>query len=357
MKIFSLATKRKIYNIVYKFLCIIFKQTSILLFYSSFSTSYTNINKIASCLNRRYVKYQRLDQESIQRFTIRSLILLSKAKVIVIDSSSPAAFLEITSKTKLINCWHACGAYKKIGFDAKRIGCNDIDEEKRISRIHRYISYFICSSEYVAKIYANAFRIPLEKVKPIGIPRTDKLITNIHKPPTKFSILYAPTFRTVEGKRIQIKPPPADDLVKELSQSILGEILLAFRKHPSCEIDELDGWEDWSDKPLDEALESTCILITDYSSIFFDFILLCRPIVFYIPDYNEYTYRERQLYFNPEDVFPNACCYDVNKLSQTIIKQFNSRVDYSHFIEKYMSSCDGNATNRVCDLIISTVSK
>lgn len=341
-------------NVVYRFASILFSQNKLVLFSSFINDEYENINSLAQVLSRKNIPFIKIAQKQLTIHPYRTLIALARAKVLVIDAASPAAYVRLHKNTCLIHCWHAGGAYKKVAFDAKRKNCDDSNEEKRIRRIHRGISWFICTSKATAEIYSKAFRLPLERMLIFGSPRLDTIIQCAATPsPATYTVLYAPTYRT-KNKNIRYIPKlPDGNALRGKIISQLGEnVKLAFRGHPTAPIpDELRGWENWSHIPQHEALCRASVLITDYSSVFFDFLPFNRPIVFYVPDLNEYINYERGLYFSPYDLFSKTTCTNEQNLINILIQCRNMKVDYSDIWGKYMSACDGRASERISDFI------
>lgn len=344
---------RNIYrNLYYKFFCFLNEQSTILLYSSTSDDRYCNISFIKEELRQRHVETVTMFSDDFFSDIYPNLRILSRAKILVIDASSPAIIVPISKRTILINCWHALGAYKKVGFDAKIKGRDVIQEEKRIARIHRSISFFITSSPYTSRIYAKAFKLKGSQVKSYGVPRTDPIISNKHIDPINLTILYAPTYRTKNGKRFMPDMPDALK-IKDIAFRRNINVKLCFRSHPTVPNHlSMDLWEDWSSLPQLEALEKTSLLITDYSSIFFDFLPFGRPILFYVPDYDEYIKYERGLYFSPYDLFPDTTCSDNKELIEKIFKHLGTKKNYSNIVDRYMSSCDGASTRRICDFIL-----
>ena len=352
-----LALIRLFWNIVYNCISLFVSCRGILLYTGLKNDKYGNISSIANYLNEKNISFKTLNAVELKSNRLRSIIKIAQSKVIVIDSASPAGLIKLRDTTYLINCWHACGAYKKIAFDAKRVHFDPEKEERRIRRLHRCISYFICSSDKVASIFAKAFKEEKSKFLPLGVPRTDTLYRTAAAKPTIPTILYAPTFRTRDNNRTLPDPPDSSVLLPALRDALSIDVRLAYRGHPTCFHEQINGWEDWSNLPQFEALQKASLLITDYSSIFFDYLFYKRPIIFYVPDYKYYTENERQLYFSPFEMFPDSVCTDIISLQNTIIHLFNKNIDYSNFWNLYMASCDGNSTERVCDLIMNLIRK
>ena len=336
-------------NLIYKIASYFLCQDRIILLSSSSDDKFGNISALAKTLCKHETSYIWMTYEQMKEHPFKSLIILARARILVIDAASPAARIKLSKKTCLIHCWHACGAYKKIGFDAKRKKYNESSEEKRIKRIHRGISWFVCTSEETARIYAKAFRLPIERMLVFGSPRLDIILQKKSTNPKIYTILYAPTYRTDEKNMRHVPQLPNAKELQEILSLYLGEkIRLVFRSHPTVSPPyDLKGWEDWSNIPQFDALSNASILITDYSSIFFDFLVFNRPIVFYIPDLKKYQQNERGLYFSPYEYFSETTCSDKNTLINILLKCHNKKINYSNIWNKYMSSCDGNASERI----------
>ncbi len=347
-------------SLFYKVLSYCLPKTILILYVSSKNDLFSNISSIANEYDLRGVKYIVLTYQDKIRRPFYFVRMLASAKVIIVDAAPPAASIKIHKNTSIIQCWHAGGAYKKMGFDAKRKGYSPEDEEKRISRIHSGISYFVCSSYECAKIYAMAFHLNIEKMLIFGVPRLDATIKKIpFVVPERFTILYAPTFRTDDqGRRFIPAPPDIKVLKKELCPVLGSDIHFAFRGHPtSPESINSEGWENWSALPQNEALQKTSVLITDYSSIFFDFLPFNRPIIFYVPDFFTYISKERGLYFSPQDFFPETTCFNQQQLVYTLVKCKGMNVNYKSIWDMYMAACDGYATERVCSFVEQLMEK
>ncbi len=341
-------------NAIYRVASALLPQDKLILRSSAPDDKFGNISALAQKLREDHVPFIWLAQEQLNSRPFRYIVALARAHVLVIDADSPAAHIKLHRNTCLIHCWHAGGAYKKVAFDAKRKNYDDAREEKRIRRIHRGISWFVCTSEETASTYAKAFRLPLEQMLVFGSPRLDASLRGESFPaPSTYTILYAPTYRT-HGKNVRYLPPlPDAGALRAALSSRLGEdVRLAFRGHPTAPAPEdFMGWEDWSNVPQQEALCRASILMTDYSSIFFDFLPFKRPIIFYVPDFGNYQCHERELYFSPYDVFPDTTCSDERELVRILEHCRYMTVDHGKIWQKYMSACDGRATERLSAFI------
>lgn len=248
--------------------------------------------------------------------------------------------------TKILQVWHAGGAFKKIAFDA----CNGTEDDiSRIQRIHGQTDYIVVSDFNLIKIYANAFRLPVTNVLPFGIPRTDTYSLGTGKRDNSRIVLFAPTFRTpVKGMRSNIysreKIYQLQKKLKEIDYS------LAIRLHPSLGSTNFENILDWSSLPLQDALQKSSAIITDYSSVIFDYSLFPGRTFWLLEDFESYSL-ERGVYFNPLVKYPNYASKSIDDLVNKIL---TSKKENNYVIrEEFMSSCDGNATLRVVEFIIN----
>ena len=161
-------------------------------------------------------------------------------------------------------------------------------------------------------------------------------------------LLYAPTFRTTQKTRT------CDNNLIDINilNSQLGqEWCFIFKVHPTL-IDKIsieNGWIDISKYSYDESILLSDALITDYSSILFDFSITENPIFLYLPDINEYTTTERMLYVKPENlVSEKNVAYNHTELISIIL---NNNQNSNYIFKNYMSSCDGNSSLRIVDFI------
>ena len=346
-------SKRIVGKFAYRICSFITRQDKLLLYSASPNDSFGNIEALARWFEAHGVEYIKTSQAEMIQSPIRFFSQLAKARILIIDAGSPAARVKLTPRTILIHCWHAGGAYKKIGFDAKRKGFDERKEETRIKRIHRNIAYMVCTSRHTAEIYAKAFHLQKEQMLTFGLPCLDGCLKQESPPtPSPQTILYAPTYRTnARGQRNL--PQVLNMPLLRARLAVTGENLrFAFRGHPTLSSSQIEGWEDWSAIPQDEALQKTTVLITDYSSVFFDFLPYRRPIVFYVPDMEDYQIHERELYFSPYDEFPDTTCGDMESLVRIIRTCKDESVDYSRFWNTYMDACDGSSTERLCSFVL-----
>ena len=293
-------------------------------------------------------------------------LLAQRAGLIISNTSLGDAFYYKGPETIHINTWHGT-AIKVLGHDRKTPFNRWVFQGKRT------VDYFCAQSDHDIEVYASAFKFPKEKVLKTGLPRNDEL-TEVTKKEIeciknklgialdKKVILYAPTYRNyhVDYKENYLEK----SLVNfEFWHKVLGdEYCVLFRAHyfiAKIQIEKIDGSfvKDVSGHPLvNDLLKVSDILITDYSSIAFDFSILERPILFYAYDYEEYIGKVG-IYLDLQKDIPN----DIIKTEENLLKKILN-MDYHEQIQKtklfkgkYLNYY-GDATQKMLDFIIGKLS-
>jgi teichoic acid ribitol-phosphate primase len=295
---------------------------------------------------------------------------LATASVFVVDDYYfPIYVIKPRHGTTIVQTWHGCGAFKKFGYSVldKTFGA----DEELTSRVPIHSNYDVClvSSMSVAPHYAEAFRQPLERFRSdLGIPRTDVLFGDARIadvtaglrrryaiPPDRRVILYAPTFR---GERVT-EARFADDLDLHLLRDRLGaDHVILVRLHPFIRRRapigaDLEGFAiDVSDHPdVNELLLVSDLLITDYSSVIYEFSLLGRPILFFAPDYGAFE-RERGFYFDYRSGVPGPIFESTGPLADAVRAGWFDLARVEAFRAASFDIADGHSTARFVDGIV-----
>ena len=259
---------------------------------------------------------------------------------------------------KIVQLWHAAGAFKKFGMD----GTSLFPEVDRL--YHKDYDLVSVSGENVRGIYAGAFGVEEERVKAYGIPRTDKLlnaeyVSQVRKRiltehpnlAGKQIILYAPTFRDGKGQDKHEFRPEMD--FESLSHSLKENQVFLICPHPVMQNRIVPGsYENIiqvEDFTTNEMMCVADLLITDYSSVIFEFSLLDKPMVFYCYDYDEYN---RDFYLDYEKDLPGKLLRSYSELEEYICKgDFNEADRAKEFRKWYMSACDGKSSERLARVL------
>ena len=301
---------------------------------------------------------------------------LAKAKYWIVNSNT-RAFLKPGKKHVFVQTWHGT-PLKKIGCDITCTG-NAMTKYENIQKIYdgeaEKITYMISPSQYCTEKFISAFDLKKfgkeDAVLTVGYPRNDYLFKftddeckniklKLNIPMDKKVILYAPTFRdnkysAKDGFKIQ------NFMNFDKMRDKFGEnCVILFRAHYfiSGRIDfskyagfvyDVSNVED-----VNELYVISDILITDYSSVFFDYANLKRPIIFYMYDYEEYKNELRDFYIDVNEL-PGRIVRDENELSDAIegsLNDFNVDNKYLQFNNKFNYLDGSDSSRRALEKII-----
>jgi CDP-ribitol ribitolphosphotransferase len=301
---------------------------------------------------------------------IRAAYYLATARAFIVDDYFfPIYAIRPRAGTTIIQAWHACGAFKKFGHSV--LGQSFGAERALTRRVQIHGNYDVClvSSRAAAVCYAEAFRQPLERFKwDLGIPRTDLLFGDQRTavaaqtvrrhygiPTDRRVVLYAPTFR---GERTTAARHPQDLDLRVLRSAIGDDHVLLVRLHPFVRagfaVDaDLAGFAiDVSDHPeVNELMLVSDVLITDYSSVIFEFALLGRPIILFAPDHEQYE-KERGFYFDYRAEGPGPVFEDTAALADYLKAGEFDEARVERFRSHWLEVADGNSTRRFVDQIV-----
>jgi len=302
--------------------------------------------------------------------TLRASYHLATARVFIVDSHFlPIYVIRRRPGTTIAQTWHACGAIKKIGYSVldKTFGADET--LTRMVRIHSNYDLSLAGSGAAVRQYVEAFRQPVDLfVTDIGIPTTDvlfggtanaKTVATIRKryaiPSDRRVILYAPTFR---GDSMTKARHPEDLDLQLLARTLGDDHVLLLRLHPAVRsqlrIDpELAGFVvDVSDYPeVNELMLLSDVLITDYSSVIFEFALLGRPMAFFAPDTDAYE-RERGFYFDYRAGVPGPVFETTEGLAEFLRAGSFDLDRVKAFAATWFEVADGHAAERFVDRIV-----
>ena len=278
------------------------------------------------------------------------------AFVVICDNFLPAASCRKREETKVIQLWHACGCYKKFGYDAK----DDIPENYHGANVYRNADLVTVSGEAAVRPFSSAMRLPESCVKPLGVSRTDlyfrdgwirrcrqRFYEEYPQAKDKKIVLWAPTFRGNAGI------PELLNLNLEKLQEELGENWLVLaRLHPHM-ADE-PGSRFRCRIPTEELYPVTDVLIADYSSLIYEYLMFRKPLVLYVPDLEEY--RSRRGFYMDIAQIPGQIVTREKELAGEVKKADQKQAAQDEkldaFLSDYMGACDGKATERIVEWML-----
>ena len=239
------------------------------------------------------------------------------------------------SPGKYIWIGHGMGAGKTIGLQHPTAPFKGSD----------LVTYAIASSEEMIPIVAGFCGISEDKVIPLGMPRTDAYFGAKATPSKEKRHLYAPTFRAgrwdpdlnliwrmlPEGHRFIFKP-----------HMVTGNRWTSF--WPNIEMAS-------AHEPSTQYLIDADTVVTDYSSIMFDAMVLRKPVILFAKDRERYL-RERGMYYKYPQMYSRMFCADEGQLVANMINAQWTESD-EKFRNFYAGACDGHSTERTLELIRS----
>ena len=234
-------------------------------------------------------------------------------------------------------------------------------------------SYILSPSPFCTEKFASAWNLvktkQTHKIIEEGYPRNDRLINATPEEREELRkklgvegkkvILYAPTWRDnqhTSGEGYTYKTEvDFDKLRKELGE----EYVILFRAHylvaNSFDFDKYRGFvEDVSSySDINELYIAADILVTDYSSVFFDYANLKKPVIFYMYDLEQYANELRGFYFSLDEL-PGPIVKDEDDLVKEIraCDSWQPDAKYEEFCNKFNPKDDGHASERVLKRII-----
>lgn len=310
-----------------------------------------------------------LNKHTVAKMSFKEIRCFTKAcatsKIIILDEFTPQIhYIDLRPQTKLIQLWHACGAFKTFGFTrlSKPKG------SPQATRNHRSYDYVTVSSEYCKKCHSEGFGIATDNVVATGIPRTDVFFDEQYKQSArdkfyedypnfkdKKIILFAPTFRGMV-KETAFYPTEMFDL-NEVCKSLNDDYAIIIKHHPFVK-DVQPIPEEYADRVIDlsenselnDLLFVTDIIITDYSSLVFEASLLNIPMLFYVFDLEKYI-NQRDFYFDFKLYAPGKIVYSQEQLISAIKNGDFCTERIKPFADMFFDYRDGKSTDRVVKLI------
>lgn len=306
----------------------------------------------------------------VKRFSKKYAYYLAKSKYLIFNVRQPLWFRKREEQV-FLQTWHGT-PLKRLVFDQEEVTAASPTYKKQFYRQKQEWDYLIAANHFSSEIFKSCFMYDGNMLE-VGYPRNDllylpnkdmvakKIRQRLHIPLDKKTILYAPTWRDDEyyGKG-QYKFQLQLDLVL-LKERLGDEYIILLRTHYYI-ADKLDltGAEDFAYNVSDhdditEIYLISDICITDYSSVFFDYANLARPILFYPYDLDKYRDILRGFYIDMEKELPGPLLFSTDEIASSIeniddIKE-SYKERYEEFYERFCNLDDGEASLRVVDAV------
>lgn len=336
----------------------------------SFHLLYDNIKQnYDMMMNVHFLQVRTIDRkEQFKRCQALMQDIATAKYIFLSDGSSVLAAIPMRPETKVIQLWHACGAFKKFGRSTATLGFGGNAKEHEKYPGHKNYTLVPVSSKEVVWAYEEAMGLDKEIAKPLGVSRTDifydqtfiqsakdKLSELIPQSEGKKVILYAPTYRG--GLNKPMAPDQLD--IKLFRKCLSDKYILLLKQHPLVKIaqeipvgcDEF-AFDITNEFKIEEAICVADICISDYSSVIYEYSLFEKPIIFFSYDLDEYD-DWRGFYYDYQELTPGPVCKD-NESMLNYIEQIDTKFkkeEIANFRKKFMGGCDGQATKRILESV------
>jgi len=229
--------------------------------------------------------------------------------------------------------------------------------------------WLIATSAETRDITARAFNVPKARVLITGFPRNDVLLDADSRSGSQQDLptairnaaetgrrifLYLPTFRDSGRSFTRLNWEHLASLMQQLNGTFL------FKYHPLDRSEISQQFQQVIEIPRDrdlyDILSTVDVLISDYSSIIFDFMLLRRPIISYTPDLEEFLSDCRSLNFHPEEISSGPLCRSYEELANRLAEEpvdieTSESIVSDRVLTRLQKHHDAGACQRVFDAI------
>ena len=292
---------------------------------------------------------------------------IAQQDYIFVDDYVPVfGFLNLRKKTKLIQVWHAGVGFKSVGYS--RFGKRGTPFPA--GACHKKYDYVLVGSKELVKVYAEVFGIEEEAFLPVGMPRLDgfldeNTIRDFRKEfyqeypafKGKKIILFAPTFRGGGKKTAHYNYDWLD--LEKIYQFCGEEYVFLVKMHPFVDKEPIEIPEEYQERIIDFATYPnindlyyvTDILITDYSSNYFEYSLMKKPILFYTPDRELYEL-SRGVHRSVKECAPGKVCDTFDELMNALENKDYEIEKVYQFVEENFADYDGHASDKAINQIL-----
>ena len=304
--------------------------------------------------------------KQMKRFSFKYFFYMARARYIVFNGRQPQYFIKRKGNV-FLETWHGT-PLKKLVFDMEDVTTASPLYKEQFYIQTRSWDYLVAPNQFSEDIFRHAFMYD-GKMLETGYPRNDilyrddrdRLMAEIKEelglPQEKKVILYAPTWRDDEFYgHAQYKFSLKLDLDK-MKEALGDEYVVILRTHyfiaDFLDLTAYEGFA-WNLSKYDDIARLyliSDILITDYSSVFFDYANLRRPMLFFTYDLEKYRSVLRGFYMDVEEELPGPMLFDTDEIIHAVQNieevQEKYKEKYECFCDKYCAWEDGRATEKV----------
>jgi CDP-glycerol glycerophosphotransferase len=349
-------------------------EPDVVLFHSWWGKVADSPKAIAEELRRRDAPYEHVwvvddgapapeGATSVRPDSLRYLQATGRARYIVSNNTLPAYFRK-KQETTYLQTWHGT-PLKRIGFDIERPAF--ADSRRYLSGLRREVrswDYLVSPNSFSTDVFRGAFGYDGEILE-TGYPRNDLLLAadrdrvrarvrhELGISDDMQAVLYAPTWRDDPVFQTELD-------LEALTRRLGDDHVVLLRAHsvvaPTVSVSDLPGLRNVSDRDeVGELLLAADILVTDYSSVMFDFAATRKPMVFFTYDLEHYRDDLRGFYFDFAAEAPGPLVGTTDELAGALgdLDAIRRRyaAAYERFHERFCHREDGKAAARVVDRV------
>lgn len=325
---------------------------------------------VARGLDKEYRIYFSLRKATTQKCSIRSTarltFLAAMCGTILIDDHVPFLnWLRLYPDNRVIQIWHAGAGFKGVGYSRwGHLGCPGPYS------CHRQYAYSISGSSDISHFFSEQFGILDEQVIPTGMPRMDAYIdpdnqkrvrAELYRTYPQFAgkkvILFAPTYRGRDRKQAYY-PYELVDFDALYAYCRENDAVVLFKMHPwvseavPIRPEHADRLYDFNEyRNINELFYITDLLITDYSSSMYEFILMDKPMLLFAFDKTTFAV-SRGFHRDYDSNIPGKLCETFAEVMDAIRTEDYEFYKVAAFKSKYFEFVDCGSTDRVIDWLI-----
>ena len=300
-------------------------------------------------------------------FWIKDINAIARSRYIFIDDYCPVFnFIDPDDDTVLTQVWHAGVGFKSVGY--ARFGISGSPDPYQSA--HRRYDYALVGNGELRDIYSEVFGIEQEALLATGMPRLDHFLDEERQAAAEQRlmakypwmgdgrvIVFAPTFRGAGQATAYYHYDSYIDyralweMCERTNSYFVFEMHHFIEERPEIPSAFANRLKDLSDESLGDLLYVADVLVTDYSSCFYDCLLLQKPVVFYVPDKVEYS-ATRGVQRSVDDMAPGVVCDTSEEFVDVLEKAaYRSTAPDASMIDR-CSEQAGYAADRVIDAVL-----
>lgn len=279
---------------------------------------------------------------------------MANAKVVIADTYSiPLSCLYHKKEQKRVQIWHALAAVKQFGLQAAGKAQGRDDKVAKALCMHENYTHVIAPSKATGEFYQKAFGSDSSAIYIASLPRVDELLNGDCRKEEflkcnprykgKRLILYVPTFRKGD-EEFCLRLATEFEKHYELGLMVAPHPISGCVKNPAFSLNGIFSTYDLM-KVADE-------LITDYSACSVEGALLCKPLRFFLPDYEQYK-REQGLNVDLYQWFPTQCFEREQDLVQAVLKEEYPLEQVTAYANHFVENQGINNAKKLAEFICS----